>query len=132
MNVSIYEHNFERLIALLPGLLTPRRKLASKTDGVWAVNVGVVERHKYTTIIKLMQKLPLSVVAASPTMIVCIYHDARVAEVLSYQGQLRFSPKYDYPNPKMRQVREKQRVNEFLGEWLDYCLLGKFTGVRRL
>lgn len=120
--MNIYEDNFQRLMLLLPDLSSASKqyKPVEHLDGL---HVDVLERHKYTTVIKLAQRLPLSFLAAAmPLMIVRVYHDAEVAEVLSYQRQYRFKPKYDYPNPDMCQVREKQRVNEFLGEWLDHCL----------
>lgn len=117
----VYEYNFQCLIELLPELQSPPRLLRSRQGMAGGLVVEVLEHHKYTTIIKLTQTLPLPL-AAKPVMTVRIYHDARVAEVLSYQHHHRFQPRYDYPNPDMCQRREKQRVNEFLGEWLRFCL----------
>ena len=120
--MKIYEDNFQRLMLLLPELSGEEKhyKPVEQLDGL---HVDVLERHKYTTVIKLAQRLPLSFLSvAMPSMVVRVYHDAEVAEVLSYQRQYRFKPKYEYPNPEMCQIREKQRVNEFLGEWLDHCL----------
>lgn len=120
--MKIYEDNFQRLMLLLPGLNADSHP-KSKVDHSDGLHVDVLEQHRYTTVIRLAQKLPLSFLSAAiPLMVVRIYHDAKVAEVLSYQRQFRFKPKYNYPNPEMCQVREKQRVNEFLGEWLDHCL----------
>lgn len=122
--MNVYEDNFLRLMLLMPEL----RGFGKQCHGVRlqeGLHVDVLERHKYTTVIRLAQNLPLAFMsAATPMMIVRVYHDAEVAEVLSYQSQYRFKAKYDYPNPDMHQVREKQRVNEFLGEWLDFCLAG--------
>lgn len=116
----IYEYNFQSLQELLPGLQSPS---LSQMECVGGVVVEVLERHKYTTIIRLSQSLPLPApLARGPVMTVRIYYDARVAEVLSYQMHRHFQPRYEYPNPEMRQRREKQRVNEFLGEWLRFCL----------
>ena len=50
------------------------------------------------------------------------YHDARVAEVVNFQHHKHFHSRYSYPNPNMYQKNEKQQINRFLGEWLDYCL----------
>ena len=122
--MKIYEDNFQRLMLLMPGLRAFSEQCHSvrRQEGL---HVDVLERHKYTTVIKLTQNLPLNFLStAVSAMIVRVYHDAEVAEVLSYQRQYRFKAKYDYPNPAMCQVREKQRVNEFLGEWLDFCLAG--------
>ncbi len=120
--MKIYEDNFQRLMLLLPALDADVRSKVT-VDHFDGLQVDVLEQHRYTTVIRLAQKLPLSFLSvAMPLMVVRVYHDAEVAEVLSYQRQFRFKPKYDYPNPDMCQVREKQRVNEFLGEWLDHCL----------
>jgi len=51
-----------------------------------------------------------------------IYHDARVAEVIDYQHNRRFDSRYKYPNIKMYQTNEKQQINFFLSEWLDFCI----------
>ncbi len=120
---QIYEHNFLRLIRLLPELQAPPRCLMSCEGGMAGLSVEVVEHHKYTTVIKLTQILSLTLpLATNPKMMVRVYHDAQVVEVIAYQDHQRFQPRYDYPNPDMCQRREKQRVNEFLGEWLRYCL----------
>jgi hypothetical protein len=50
------------------------------------------------------------------------YHDLRVAEVANFQHHKHFHSRYSYPNPNMYQRNEKQQINRFLGEWLDFCL----------
>ena len=122
--MKIYEDNFRRLMLLMPRLkvFAELSHCTYRQDGL---HVDVLEKHKYTTVVKLTQNLPLNFLStAVSSMVVRVYHDAEVAEVLSYQRQYRFKAKYDYPNPEMCQVREKLRVNEFLGEWLDFCLAG--------
>ncbi len=120
---SIYERNFDRLMTLLP-TLAEGESCTTLGRGVRRVRVEVLERHKFTTIVHLCEPLPVSLtMVGAPTMTVRVYHDVEVAEVLSYQNQGSFHPKYNYPNAEMLQVREKRRVNEFLGEWLEFCLV---------
>ena len=120
---KIYEQNFSRLMRLLPMLHDSEARVATEAVRVAeALVVQVLEHHKYTTVIRLTHDLPELTRVPQPVMTVRIYHDASVAEVLSYQHVSRFQPKYDYPNPNMHQIREKSRLNEFLGEWLEYCL----------
>jgi len=57
-----------------------------------------------------------------PRMSIRLYHDARVAEVISSQGIHQVKPRYDYPNKQMHQQDEKQQMNQFLNEWLHLCL----------
>lgn len=57
-----------------------------------------------------------------PRMSIRLYHDARMAEVISSQDIYQVKPRYDYPNQHMHQQDEKQQVNQFLNEWLHLCL----------
>ncbi|MDD0441623.1 DUF1249 domain-containing protein, partial [Shigella sonnei] len=34
----------------------------------------------------------------------------------------RFKARYDYPNKKLHQRDEKHQINQFLADWLRYCL----------
>ena len=57
-----------------------------------------------------------------PRMSIRLYHDARMAEVISSQDIHQVKPRYDYPNKQMHQEDEKQQINQFLNEWLHLCL----------
>ena len=57
-----------------------------------------------------------------PRMIIRLYHDARMAEVISSQNVRQIKPRYNYPNADMRHPDEKQQINLFLKEWLQLCL----------
>ncbi len=57
-----------------------------------------------------------------PRMTIRLYHDARMAEVISSQDICQVKPRYDYPNAQMHQQDEKQQINQFLNEWLHLCL----------
>ena len=112
----------------------------------------VKERCKYTTMVDISQQpLPLqlretavqltdrqsrefgaSVVAAEPSTVenwvtpptfsLRIYHDAQMAEVISFDNHQQLQIKYDYPNSNMYQSNEKSQLNTFVGEWLSHCL----------
>lgn len=60
--------------------------------------------------------------AIHPRMNIRLYHDARMAEVISSQDIYQVKPRYDYPNKQMHQQDEKQQINQFLNEWLHLCL----------
>ena len=57
-----------------------------------------------------------------PSMVIRLYHDARMAEVVSSQDIRQIKPRYDYPNTDMHHPDEKQQINLFLNEWLHLCL----------
>jgi uncharacterized protein YqiB (DUF1249 family) len=71
------------------------------------------------------QKAKVNVDLASlfrPSMVIRLYHDARMAEVISSQNVRQVKPRYDYPNANMHHPDEKQQINLFLKEWLQLCL----------
>lgn len=96
--------------------------------------IMINEVTKYTSLIHFEQTLPreksqkrlatptaLSS-ALLPSMTIRLYHDAKVAEVISTQNIRQIKPRYDYPNKQMHQQNEKQQTNLFLHEWLKLCL----------
>jgi uncharacterized protein YqiB (DUF1249 family) len=87
-----------------------------------SVRMQVMERSPYTTLIRLSQH-PDAPWNHRARMTVRLYHDARSAEVVEYQGKKHFlRAVYDYPNADMRQPDEKAQINRFLGEYLAHCL----------
>lgn len=116
--------NYLRLHKLFPDL----RESDSATIGVdfsgvrLTVRFDVLEQSPYTTLIKLSQSpdIPWSHKAS---LTIRLYHDAKSAEVVEYQGKKHFlRAVYDYPNVDMRQPDEKAQINRFLGEYLSLCL----------
>lgn len=87
--------------------------------------VIVNEVTRYTSLLTFEQKadqdktFPYSY---HPRMSIRLYHDARMAEVISSQDIHQVKPRYDYPNKRMHQQDEKQQINQFLNEWLHLCL----------
>ena len=88
--------------------------------------VQVEEVTKYTTLLTICQEATITGYNLTelfrPKMVVRLYHDARMAEVISNQDVNQIKPRYDYPNEKMHLPDEKQQVNYFLKEWLQLCL----------
>lgn len=117
------DDNYRRLARLVPDLKRTDRCRFRIFSGTAALNVTceVIHRSRYTTVLSL--SLPASVRGLGEMRIkVRVYHDARTAEVIEFQGQRRFDAVYGYPNPRMRQPDEKAQVNRFLSEFLNVCL----------
>jgi len=97
--------------------------MVSRGSVSWLHKLQVIERSRYTTTLLLTQE---SSSASSwlkmPRLTVRVYHDARLAEVLAWEGHKRLRPRYEYPNSLMYQADEKLQLNRFLGEWLNLCL----------
>lgn len=119
--------NYLRLAKLIPELAERDERRLTVRMGDHDVNVAirVLERSPYTTHIELSQlAVPdgLAFELPAPRMVVRLYHDAKSAEVVEYQNERHFKPRYSYPNGEMRQRDEKAQVNRFLSEFLAACL----------
>jgi uncharacterized protein YqiB (DUF1249 family) len=124
------EANYVRLKKLLPNPVDNEREFAvSRIEQTWFYKMLVIERSPYTTTLQLIQAsshtsttLHQSTWLQMPRLTVRMYHDAKLAEVLAWEGHKRLRPRYDYPNHSMYQCDEKLQINQFLGEWLSLCL----------
>lgn len=119
------EANYARLMRLLPGMretVEVRRVALSQGDYAYGVlSLKVLETCPYTSTIEVCQESRLDWLPSS-RMEVRVYHDARMAEVISAQNARRFRGIYPYPNAAMHHPDEKTQLNVFLGEWLSHCL----------
>lgn len=142
------EANYLRIMKLLPDM----SKLNIREFGVelagsspMQFRLEVKECCKYTTMVDISQQRLLRSLNAErpdprdrgesdappatvenwinpPTFSLRVYHDAQMAEVISFDNHHPLQVKYDYPNSKMYQRNEKSQLNMFLGEWLSHCL----------
>lgn len=87
--------------------------------------IFVNEVTRYTSLVTISQDALVGDVRLSnllcPKMVIRLYHDARMAEVVSNQDIIQVKPRYDYPNHAMHLPDEKQQINLFLKEWLQLC-----------
>ena len=119
-----YEANFERLAWLAPTLASAHGGLLSHGADGMSLQLTILEHSKYTTTIALTHHLRMDdTMIRDPFMKIRIYHDARVAEVLSYQCQSQLQIFHPDATLNVPNLREKCRINRFLGEWLDYCIM---------
>ena len=120
------EANYQRLLRLLPDL--HERNCwqyivgNDNTDDNYVI-IRIKERAKYTTTINLFQRCKSHHTYSNNAIVVRLYHDANLAEVLSCQHYRGFQARYQYPNRHMHQCDEKARLNSFLGELLTHYLL---------
>ena len=119
---ALCEANYLRLLKLLPDDQTEREFLLGDGDQQASVRLYIEEDHRYTTMLRLEQQGHSPGWLQPQAMQVRLYHDAGMAEVLSYQQAQRFDGRYPYPNPAMRLPDEKLQLNRFLAEWLTHCL----------
>ncbi len=124
------ESNYRRLHQVFPDMAVDQERcLGLTTVDNREVVLTVLERTPYTTLLAVEEKLKN---AANPTtntdwfkpllLTVRIYHDAKLAEVVSCDGMRNAKPKNEYPNKNMLQRDEKAQWNRFLEEWLVVCI----------
>lgn len=125
--LAVYDDNYDRLMALLPALQRVKLKNRLELTGCNGFGFELLEKTPYTSVVRLTADWGLcSKLLPTPEVTVRLYHDAAVAEVVSYQNRKHIKSEYDYPNPGMFNKREKRRLNEFLGVWLGACLLNSW------
>ena len=134
---GLYEANYRRLIRLAPML---RGLQINESHSLYqsAICIIILEQHKYTTVISLEQSLQLmssynkdenDIQAEqfisqfkSIDMELRVCHDARLVEVIGYQGASPVQSAIAYPNKHMLQVDEKRQLNLFLKDVLENSL----------
>lgn len=119
---AVCELNYAQFLRVLPECDTADMTFEFTVKNVLSYRITITDTARYTTTLTVDQINAFSPAYLKPSMTVRLYHDARVAEVMSSQNTGAFAASYDYPNNKMRQRNEKQMVNIFLAEWLQFCL----------
>ena len=121
-----YEANYQRLLRLMPNIHKCNRWqyiIGNDHTRDSDVTIEVQERAKYTTTIQLLQYYRSHNMCNENAITVRLYHDANLAEVLSWQHYRNLQARYNYPNRHMHQCDEKAQLNRFFGELLAHCLL---------
>ena len=120
--MDLYERNYigiRRLIPLMPPATTCQ---VSSIPGGLSLYLEVLERFRYTTELMLTYHFGREDgVVAEPDLRIRVYHDARLAEVMS--AQRRHWPEFQLSEETARQLQLSSRwhVNRFLYKWLNYC-----------
>ncbi len=133
------EANYARLCRLLPELAqcgtladdgkVPecRLQVAQRVASPAELHLATIERTRYTTTLAVeWSQAGARGQGASPAsglfdiaLVVRMYHDLRLAEVISARGQRIGLASYQYPNEHMLQPDEKIQQNQFLAELLS-------------
>lgn len=121
--MELYELNYIQLRRLVPDLDAIRDSSVSRVLGALKLHLDVRERCPYTTTLNLTYHFNDSDDdLQAPDLMVRLYHDAQVAEVVSCgrprNGRGAGSRQFDH----RCSIEEKWRVNRFLHKWLGYCL----------
>lgn len=124
--MSLCEVNYMMILRLLADKESVGEQRDFLISDFLTYRIKVNEVTRYTSLITMTQNCAaLSDTLTDilkPKMVIRLYHDARMAEVISNQDISQVKPRYDYPNEKMHLPDEKQQINLFLKEWLQLSL----------
>lgn len=143
--LTLCERNYAQLRFFLPGAVAPHpssggatRVMRAGDSKVIQINesegyrIKLLELCKFTTTIKIEHVSDTVLGWLRPQFEVRLYHDARLAEVISCQQVRRFKAVYDYPNLEMMQPDEKRQINLLLRDWLMLCQRQGYHSVESL
>ncbi|MFQ3198265.1 MAG: hypothetical protein ACI8R9_000542 [Paraglaciecola sp.] len=114
--------NYVRLIKLLPDCDTQDLVYCFAVNQVLNYQIKILECSRYTSTLEMSQDSVIGPDFMRPVVRIRLYHDAQLAEVTQCQHIGLLKPSYEYPNSRMYQKNEKEMVNLFLAEWLQFCL----------
>lgn len=114
---------FRQLQLLLPDHIAYHDHLISRVAGSPLLRLEVLERHPYTTFIRLTYQFTDETrTRFSPEAHIRNYHDARLAEATSFSKDQGCSRIADPAYPPRQLLQLAWRQNRALDRWLDYLL----------
>ncbi len=121
--MELYELNYIQLRRLVPDLHAVQDHSVSRLTGALELYLTIRERAKYTTTLNLSYQFgEAGGFRLAPDVVVRMYHDAQLAEVISHSRR-RGSGAAGYDRLRNQYPLEaKWQVNRFLHKWLGYCL----------
>ena len=121
--MTLYESNFVRLRWLVRDLrsITDRRMSRTATD--CDLYLTPLELSRYTSVFRLTYEFPCEEAdpIRDPDLEVCVYHDARLAEVRSFRGFQRHPQLSKLQSGLKRELDQRWTRNMMLNKWLEYC-----------
>lgn len=120
---KLCESNFQKLFCLIPDLCSVQKQASAQTTNKPTLFLKILDRSKHTLTVELShhfnQNLENLMV---PAIIIRIYLDANIAEVLKDHERTDVSRIYKDPSQSIEIMNYKWRLNYFLQKWLDHCL----------
>ena len=125
--MTLYESNFVRLRWLVRDLRAITDRVVSKTASGCDLYLTPMDLSRYTSVFRLTYEFgdqsaggPAACVR-DPDLEVCVYHDARLAEVRSFRGFQRHPQLSRLQSGLKRELDQRWTRNMMLNKWLEYC-----------
>ncbi|HEX6927636.1 MAG TPA: DUF1249 domain-containing protein [Gammaproteobacteria bacterium] len=124
--MAVYESNWRRLVQLFgrARLREMPEEAVSAVPGDLDLHLEVQERSPYTTTFRLTYYFDAAgETDADPDLVVRVYHDAQLAEVLSCRRlHHRHHLLGRYATNAQDELARRWQRNILLNKWLEYCL----------
>ncbi len=120
---QICESNFQKLLRLIPDLSDIKEAAVGLAASQTTLYLEVIEETPYTKTVELSHCFSNNTnELMAPAVIIRVYLDARLAEVLSDHARARVARVFPDPRKSRDIMNYKWRLNYFLQKWLDHCL----------
>jgi uncharacterized protein YqiB (DUF1249 family) len=121
--MTLYESNFVRLGWLVQDLQCVRARSVSRVVADCDLHLSPLELSRYTSLFRLTYEFPAAgAPLRDPDLEVCVYHDARLAEVRSFRGFQRHPRLARLQSELKRELDQRWSRNMMLNKWLEYCV----------
>jgi len=122
MSTILAEHNYIRLLDLIPNLDLLDGECVSERSGQRSLWLRIVEQTPYSTLCDLHEYSGENEGVEEIALSLRVYHDARVADLLSYRNRFGGSEVFDAQVLETPGLNKKRELNFFLWKWLGHCL----------
>lgn len=120
--MTLYESNFVRLKWLVRDLRSIGAPAVSRVASDCDLFLTPVESCRYTSVFRLTYEFDFEGSRVrDPDLEVCVYHDARLAEVRSFCGFRRHPELARLESGLKRELDQRWSRNMLLNKWLEYC-----------
>jgi uncharacterized protein len=120
--MTLYESNFVRLGWLVRDLRSIDSCCVSTVGSDCDLYLTPLELSRYTSVFRLTYEFNgESGCIRDPDLEVCVYHDARLAEVRSFRGFQRHPELAKLQSGLKRELDQRWTRNMMLNKWLEYC-----------
>jgi uncharacterized protein len=120
--MTLYESNFVRLRWLVRDLRAIAATVVSKVESDCDLHLTPLELSRYTSVFRLTYEFDGEAAGIrDPDLEVCVYHDARLAEVRSFRGFQRHPHLSKLQSGLKRELDQRWTRNMMLNKWLEYC-----------
>jgi hypothetical protein len=120
--MTLYESNFVRLGWLVDELREISTERVSRVASDCDLFLTPLELSRYTSVFRLTYQFESDgSFQRDPDLEVCVYHDARLAEVRSFRGFRRHPQLSKLQSGLKRELDQRWARNMMLNKWLEYC-----------